>query len=525
MGQAKARGERSAVINKQPPSPWPGRLTFGYLFIMFTVFPLYFDKNGFSGITDAKYAFFTAATIWYLVLMACLFLILVLSGKLRLSPRQLWRAVSWPQKLVFLFLAVCCLSYFFSSFRPYNWVGLNRFDGLKTLLLYGAIYLAVSFTGKFRPALIYGFAGSMSAISVISFLQRCGKNPFHLFPPDTFAQRFAFMGTIGNTNMMGGILTLSLPLFFAAFLLLKHRWRYVLLPASALCWVCFLLADVDSARFGFLFTLLVMIPLLLNTPARIRDASLMLAVLCASSAGFAGFSAELVFDGKTYIGLAPSYSGVSIPMLACALALLLVWLSLTLWGGRLRISPRAYSIFFICLLGAGILAGAVWLLNYNGPESGIVYEASQILHGNINDHMGSDRILVWRRAITLFPEHPLLGGGPDSFGMRFASEFKEEVKAAGIGSFFDFAHNDYLQILLNLGLLGLIAYLASVATQAVRCVKKRARLAVPLLSVPVLCYLSHIFFSFSIIIVAPIFWALWGLLEAECRTPGTPGEP
>ena len=468
MGQAKMRSEQPVSLIKQPASPWPGRLTFSYLFIMLTVFPLYFDKTGFSGITDAKYTFFASVTTWYLLLMACLCLILVLAGKLRLSPRQLWHSVSWPQRLVFLFLVTCCLSTLFSSFRPFIWVGINRFDGLKTLLLYGAIYLTVSFTGRFRPALLVGFAGSMSAVSIISFLQRCGKNPFNLFPPDTFEQRFAFMGTIGNTNMISGILTLSLPLFFAAFLLLRSRWRYLLILPSALCFLCFLLADVDSARIGFLFTLLVMTPLLLNTPARIRDAALMTSVLCAISAVFAGFSASLVSDGKTYIGLAPSFSGVSLRWLACAGALLLLWLTLALWGRRLRLPPRTFSIFFVCLLAACVIAGGIWILNYNGPTSGVLYELSQILRGNITDEMGSNRILVWRRAITLFPEHPLLGGGPDTFGMRFASKFKTDPTVAAVGTFFDFAHNDYLQILLNLGLLGLATYLSSITAQALQ---------------------------------------------------------
>ncbi len=45
----------------------------------------------------------------------------------------------------------------------------------------------------------------------------------------------------------------------------------------------------------------------------------------------------------------------------------------------------------------------------------LIYEMSQIMHGNFNDRFGSSRMFVWKRCIPLIKENPIIGTGPDCF--------------------------------------------------------------------------------------------------------------
>lgn len=70
----------------------------------------------------------------------------------------------------------------------------------------------------------------------------------------------------------------------------------------------------------------------------------------------------------------------------------------------------------------------------------------------------SDRDIIWENAeeIILRFENPLLGYGPRTFGNIFAK--RELLRDKGINSW----HNDYIQLYLETGLLGLLSYLALV---------------------------------------------------------------
>jgi len=65
----------------------------------------------------------------------------------------------------------------------------------------------------------------------------------------------------------------------------------------------------------------------------------------------------------------------------------------------------------------------------------------------------SDRDIIYKGAVEIFPEHPVLGYGPRTFKKIFPH--KEQFADQGIGSW----HNQILQIYFESGILGLSAYL------------------------------------------------------------------
>ncbi len=173
----------------------------------------------------------------------------------------------------------------------------------------------------------------------------------------------------------------------------------------------------------------------------------------------------------------------------------------------------AYLIIVILLLICLLL----FLYNYQG-EIIFFTELSSLLHGQIDDSFGSGRILIWRESLQLVPERPLLGGGPDTLGQRL-----DLVFTADDGSLIprqtrvDTAHNDYLNIMVNLGIPALMVYLAALIVSACGWIAQRKQSAVLLLGAAALCYSIQIFFSFSICITAPLFWLFWGMLDYQLK--------
>jgi len=165
---------------------------------------------------------------------------------------------------------------------------------------------------------------------------------------------------------------------------------------------------------------------------------------------------------------------------------------------------------------------AITFFSFNYMENNQVYtrmfslfnDTKKILNSSDEfDNGGSGRVFIWRRAITLVNERPLLGSGPDTFDLVFMPKYKEEVNVFRKNLIYDKAHNEYLQIAVTTGIPALLCYLVFLATIGVKAVKnvKNNILLIPI-GCSVLGYIVQAFFNISVVPVAPIFWALLGIL-------------
>lgn len=133
-------------------------LTGCWMFLMLTVFPLYFG-NKYHEIGGYKFSFFSGTSTLLLIPAAVLGAV-VLAGKVLERKRTAWRGEISPVDMgVLLYLAASVLSYVFSAFPKDAWEGVGGWNmGLRTQLLMGASYFLISrfFHGKKRR----GKAGS-----------------------------------------------------------------------------------------------------------------------------------------------------------------------------------------------------------------------------------------------------------------------------------------------------------------------------------------------------------------------------
>ena len=423
---------------------WPTaeRLTNVYIYIMLLIFPLWFDGNGYTSITAAKYLFFRNVTVVWLVLLA---------ARLIVERRAWWRQGNAAQKLLIFFLLWSCLSAVCSDYPSIVWLGAGRYEGLSTLLLYGAVFIGVSSFGEMKRGYFWAIGLAAAVVSLVAIGQLFGYDILSLYPAgydyydgDLYYSG-RFLGTIGNIDLLSGFYCLAFPVCLFSLLLGKHK-----------------------------YCLLFLIPLLLMAYVLYR------AAVAGSAVGIGG----------CLLLLLPL---VAAPRLAAKI-------------------PHSRLIAWLVVIV--VMVGGLLFVYSTDAEQGTLFEASQILHGNIADSYGSSRVLIWRNTLALVGEHPLLGGGPDTLAARLELYFNREVEDTGqsITTRVDAAHNEYLNYLVNLGAPAAAAYLLLLLVIARRLLKVSLADDLSVIcGAAVLAYALQGFFSFSLCVVAPLYWLLLGL--------------
>jgi O-antigen ligase len=122
---------------------------------------------------------------------------------------------------------------------------------------------------------------------------------------------------------------------------------------------------------------------------------------------------------------------------------------------------RALLIFGLILVFSFLVASVI-LANQSGLSGLSINDRPESL---------SDRFDLWRSAWDMFLEHPLLGTGMGTFTLRYpALRAFSETSSTGF-----FAHNDYLQLLAELGILGFLAWFIVPLTLLVLAVRSYLR--------------------------------------------------
>lgn len=214
------------------------KLTKCYLYLMLTVFPLWCGFGGYRSIVDAKFPLFLLLCGLYAAAMALLTL------RTPPSPAALWRGASWTQRLIAAYLLFTWLSALLSPYFPETLLGVSRHEGALTITLYCLCFLFVSVYGKAERGMLCALGVTVLIFCAVCALQLSGYDPLSLYPEGStyfdanIAYPGAYLGTIGNVDLVATFLCLVIPLFSVTLLLScdKRRW-WLLLPLIAAVYV------------------------------------------------------------------------------------------------------------------------------------------------------------------------------------------------------------------------------------------------------------------------------------------------
>lgn len=171
------------------------------------------------------------------------------------------------------------------------------------------------------------------------------------------------------------------------------------------------------------------------------------------------------------------------------------------------------KIYFIALVLI-LLLFLLLLYKCNFKNMEILSEIHYILNGDMEDDFGTGRIFIWKNVFKLIKEKPLLGGGPDTLLSRMNVCFNryDNINGLYLKGMINSAHNCYLDIFVNQGVIAFIIYIVFIVYTFIQCYKYYEDTSVKSLGCGIFCYSVQAFFSVSSPIVTIYHWISLGLL-------------
>ena len=353
-----------------------------YIYLMLTLFLIFMPLGFYVGLTISKFLFFSIATITFLVMVVLTRLFYAVKGY---GFSGSWSRTSWAQMAFVVFVLVMLVSSAFSPYKDNILMGSGRYEGLFTWLLYIVAFILISRYSKLSIGHILAFAGTICFICIISIIQYFGVNI--LYPAGTDFASSHFLGTIGNVNMLSGLLCIAIPIFIAAFIRLKDNKRWCLLPATFLGLLTLLFSEVDSGKVGILVVLVLFIPLMIKNIENLKRSTLIFITLSATGL----LKTILSKQEQAFINTGTFWFYFAVFLLSLIAAIVVYT-----WGESIKIkaSKRAAVILMTLIALGGML---FILINPTHSQQGLVYEMNQVTKGNLDDSFGSNRLFLWKR--------------------------------------------------------------------------------------------------------------------------------
>lgn len=445
-----------------------------YIIALTAVLPLY-TGGSYSQLGDSKYILFRNLSF------LCLGLWLAASLAERLSGRRTEPAGPEAEDKTsgsgeprfggklpgFSSMDICMLLYgggvllsaCFSRYGETAWLGYTEwYMGAISQLLFVGIYFFVSrrFGGEGYP--LYGWIAAFFLVTVLGILHRFGLDPSGLMDPFNSGdwEYSHMLSTIGNINWFCGYYSVALAVPLGGYLKADKPWKRGLLYPVSLAGLFLLF--IQGSDMGLVILAAGLLACLIWG---IREAAVFRRTLALTGGLFfliPAYGALGTSMGQEVIKALPADSiGWNVMNLRvwvpAGAACLLLWLFLRrLEGHGTEKLRRNLRLGLTGTLLAAAAAGAILVLADFSPD----------------EMWGSGRGALWRLSVRGFlrssPMQKLVGAGPDCFAEYIYTVFSGEelsfLTGRWAGAIFANAHNEWLNHLINLGIMGTSCYLA-----------------------------------------------------------------
>ena len=494
--------------------------------ILCVVMPFY-AKDGYHKIGDAKFSAYrnimmTGCSILLAVTVLYFLFWMREHRKLRISATD---------GCVLAYLVITGISVVSGGFYGdvlWGYKGWNM--GLLSQISFVLLYLFLSRFGKYYRFILTVLCAAACVVYIIGLLHRLLIDPIGFYDGLTNNQKAQFLSTLGQNTWYGSFLAVTLPVGVGVFLYIDRKaWR-IIGGIFMICGFCTLVTqNSDSAYFGLAGALLVFF----MVSAQERG------MMCR----FMGALTLLFASGKVMYYLMQINPN---PELQADFVTRLMWKSPVTWillvvclfitvllyvmGHREGFAKYPTALMFrlrriVPVTAAAVIAvvALMIVLQTRGVLPAEVSDGlSQISYFNWNDAWGNGRGRIWRFSTKMFSEEDivrkLFGVGPDGFHSYVAARYSEEQALLWGNKQLTNAHNEWLNMLINGGIIGTIAYLGIYVTAVYRfyCGRKQNILLAGIAAACV-SYMCYNFFCYQQVLCTPFIFLLIGIGEYMIR--------
>lgn len=489
-----------------------------FLISMFTIFPVYLTDKLFNVRSDRLH-YFIATNLILLFFLLATYICGIDKEK---WPKNLFK-MSVTDWSLFGFLAVGAISTLLSSYGKDALTGAQgRDSGLILMSVYILCYFMLSRYLKGKEFVFDIFAVTSCIVCLIAILQEFYIDPLDLINSIKVEQRETFITTIGNINLFSAFVCVALPAVTAMFITSKDILTMAFYGiVTSICFMGLLVANSDSGYFGLIVFLAVLFVFCCKNADRMFKFFLAIFIMLLSSKILSLIS--LVFDGQMRELDTLPYTIVfdkRVYLIISALG----FLAIIFYFLKMRLGnkdfPKAIRISAAILVGLCAFSIA-FIFCYFSFINKTTDLGSLTKYLRLNDQWGTHRGYAWIRSIILFKDggikNMLVGTGPDTFGPVIKEIYREDMLKRH-GSVFDNAHNEYLNYLVTIGLLGALAYITALISLIVRGIAKcKENVSLLIIILVIASYSSQALFNLATPIVTPYLFVFLGIGEAYIR--------
>ena len=510
-----------------------------YMVVLIAVMPLYTTETGYLHIGTEKCLFFRSASVMackVILPVAVFYLICRLVQWIRTENRSRIKMcdISVTDLSAIVYFIAVSASYLHTSFKEETVWGDTFYGtdgwylGLLTQLLFLGIYFMVSRLWQRRDWMVVLWAAPMTIVCLLGYLNRFG-----IYPLEMKATGPQYISTIGNINWYCGYLVTVVSVF-AYYLwqgggLCKKKWISILLYAFLGVGLATLVTQGSSSGAVALLVLLGVFYLLSVRDGeklqRFWSGCILLSAVCILTWGIRHIWPEAI----TYVeGTTDLLTMSPLPFLMLAVSLL-CWYLVRCSCRKEHFSGKIWAALGIAAWGMAGIAAAVYiaLLAINTRHPGSIGRLSELGMFTFNSSWGSNRGITWTAGLTCFMDQDLagklLGVGPDAMAMYIHSGADPALKQM-VEDYFGRlmltnAHNEWLTVLINEGLLGAAGYIGLMITAIRRYLKVgRTDTLAGAAGMGILAYTVNNVFSFQQVMSTSAVFLILGIGEACMRS-------
>lgn len=509
-----------------------------YMVVLMVVLPLYTTESGYRYIGTEKCMFFRSASMTackVILPLAAVYLIC------RLIYRHLhgeWGKGNRPVLSVtdvfaLVYLAAVICSYLHTSFREGTDWGdtfygaFGWYLGMLTQLLFLGIYFMVSRLWQRKDWMIGLWVLAAAIIMLLGYLNRFG-----VYPLDMKAASPQYISTIGNINWYCGyIVTVVSGIAYYLWKGSEDPGKKWIHRAGVFCLGIGLASLVTQGSSSGIVALLILVGVFYLLSMRdvgklqcFWEGCILLSGVCLLTWVIRRIWPQAITysEGTTdLLTLSP------LPFIMMSVSLI-GWF-LVYWSRRAgRFRAKVWSLLGIAAwvaAGAGVVVFVV-LLAVNTRYPGSIGDLSELGIFTFDASWGSNRGITWTAGLTCFLDQDMLGKlvgvGPDAMALYIHSGVNPALKQM-VEEYFGRlmltnAHNEWLTVLINEGLLGAVGYIGLMMTAICRYLKAgRADALAGAAGMGILAYTVNNIFSFQQVMGTSAVFLVLGIGEACLR--------
>ena len=519
-----------------------------YCCVFFIAMPLFYHDKYYD-IGDFKYKMFMYITVIFLTVSAIMLAIYLLcrfrEKEINLdSIKELIKSMTVLDWFVLAFGIVSILSFLFSPNRTSDyptfflfkggedtsvvnlpWEGYTGWNmGLRSQLFFVALYFLISrlFMKSWAKDFLYMMLGSAFIVFFLGVLHRFNVDPLELYQDLNEYYRYKFLSTLGQSSWYSSFMVVLMPVGMSFFLFSKRQTtvQNILLGCFvAISGATFVTQNSDSAYLAFVFTVVVMFAVSFENNERfLRFWEMM--IIMVSAIKVIGIFQILFPEKATELDSMSFFMSKSVVTWILLAAIIAFYIFIRKKAGDEKFDISRFKTvrnilvgLVIACLPLGILAG---YLNTKGMLPTTALQNVEYL--TYNDYWGNNRGYTWRNTVELMGEPmwrkmALLGPGPDCYA---TVAYATEPRATEMFNFWNqelvvCAHNEWLNMMFNEGILGIITYLGIFVSAFLAFIKKSDNPVMVAGAASVVAYFFHNMFCYQQILCTPMIFCIIAL--------------